>query len=133
MPVRDGFFSGVLHHAQTDIVVEFVHRRRVVRGLARNAALEDGNGMRCFRCNFLRHQKAGPTPANDGDVYGFEISHDSSLASFLLDPSSEQFSSHCQVPRTLSGSTRNCSKPSVSTTGAGWTQPDKFRRNATLL
>jgi hypothetical protein len=43
--VGDGFLGRVLHHAQTDVVIEFVHGHRIVGGLARNAALEDGDGL----------------------------------------------------------------------------------------
>src|SRR5579862_1882939 len=109
MPVRNGFLSDVLHQAQPDVVVEFVHRGRVVRGFARAATLEDGDGLRCFRGNCLGHKKAGPAPADDGDVHGFEISHDSSLGSLRRG---------YQVPRRLSGSTRNSSRPGIRAAGA---------------
>src|SRR5579864_1114695 len=76
MPVRDRFFSRVLHHAQTDVVVELIHRHGVVLQLARTATLEDDDGLGRFRGEFLCHQEAGPTASNDGDVYGLEIGHE---------------------------------------------------------
>src|SRR5437773_1649421 len=77
MPVRDGFFRRVLHHAQTDVVIELVHRHGVVREPARTSALEDGYRERRFRGDFLRRQKTGPAAADNSDVNGLEIDHES--------------------------------------------------------
>ena len=56
MPVCDGFLRRILHHAQTDVVVELIHRHRVVWELARTAALEDGHRQGRFRGDFLGRQ-----------------------------------------------------------------------------
>src|SRR5205814_4672732 len=85
MPVGDGFLRRILHHAQTDVVVELIHRHGVVREFARTAALEDGHRQRRFRGDFLGRQQAGPAATDDGDVNGLEIGHEStSLPSPLL-------------------------------------------------
>src|SRR5579872_1998602 len=81
MPVRDGFLGGVLHHAQTDVVIQFVHCHGVVFYFSGNAALEDGDGFGSTRGDFLGHQKAGPSTADDGNVDGFEVGHVRTLPS----------------------------------------------------
>ena len=47
--MRDGFLGDVLHHAQANGVVQFVHVQRVVGRLARHAAFEHRDGQRPVR------------------------------------------------------------------------------------
>ena len=75
VPVRDGLFGDVLHHAQADVVIELVHVHGVVGHASRGAAFERQHVERSPADEFLRHGEAGPAAADDGDVYGFEIGH----------------------------------------------------------
>ncbi len=71
MAVRDGFLGRILHHAQTDVVVELIHGHCVVVDLARNAALEDSDRLRGLRSDLFGHQQAGPTATDDCHVNRF--------------------------------------------------------------
>ena len=75
MPVRDGLFGDVLHHAQADVIVQFVHVHGIVGEVTRSAALQRQHAGGCAGDELLRHGKSGPAAAHDGDIYGFEIGH----------------------------------------------------------
>jgi hypothetical protein len=71
MTVSDCFVGNVLHHAKSNVVIEFVHSCRVL-GWPRclTATFEDHNRKRSPADNLLGHQQTRPSTANNGYVNG---------------------------------------------------------------
>ena len=73
--MRDGLVGDVLHHPNTDGVVELVHSGRVVGGFAWGSALENQNRKGSAAGDFFGHREAGPAAANNRHVYRLESFH----------------------------------------------------------
>ena len=80
----DSVLGEVLHHVEADGVVQFVHGVGVIGGLASGATFKNDDVERGASAEFFGHEKAGPTAANDDDVYGGERFHGSSSSGWYF-------------------------------------------------
>ena len=77
MAMGHRIFGRVLHHAQTEGVIDLVHAVGVFGQRARGAAFEDHDFEAGAGGEFLRHGEARPAATADHDIYFLPLHFDS--------------------------------------------------------
>ena len=106
VPERHRFLGNILHHAEANGVVQFIHVVAVVVGLSRPSAFQHDHGKCSTRAKFLGHQQACPSAPDNHHVHGWQCLHSRSSPGRTL---------RRVTSRKLAGFGRNASPKCLST------------------
>ena len=106
VPERHRFLGDILHHAEANGVIQFIHVVAVVVGLSGPSAFQHDHGEGGTRAKFLGHEQAGPSATDNHHVHGWQGFHSRSSLGRTLPR---------VTWRKLAGFGRNASPKCVST------------------